>query len=135
MIRYALLVLVLIGAWFVGSPGALAQTSKTGRADFMSREKKVMLWDWYRSSGFECIHRHEGAWRDAGAPYWGGFQMGWTFMDAYGRHYGKHIRYLRRYGTANHWPVVLQIHAAKHGAQGQGIRTAWPNTSVTCGLR
>ena len=26
-------------------------------------------------SAWECIHRYEGAWKDGGAPYWGGLQM------------------------------------------------------------
>jgi hypothetical protein len=44
---------------------------------------------------WRCIHRHEGSWRDPGAPYYGGLQMDLAFQRAYGR------RLLRRKGTAN----------------------------------
>ena len=28
-----------------------------------------------------CIKSHEGSWQDSGAPYWGGLQMDWSFMQ------------------------------------------------------
>ena len=134
MIRYALLVLVLIGAWFVGSPGALAQTSKTGRADFMGREKKLELWHWYRTSGAECIGRHEGGWTsNTGNGFYGRFQANVQFYTGYGRHYGKHISYARRYGSADNWPRVLQIHMALHGYNARGWYP-WLYTARICGL-
>ena len=103
-------------------------------APVLKKEKREMLWDWYRASGLKCIGEHEGAWTDDGYPYWGRFQMGMPFQAAYGRHYGKGISYLRRFGTADQWTKTLQIHAAKHGWYGQGKYTAWPLTSRECGL-
>jgi hypothetical protein len=77
---------------------------------------------------FICIHRHEGAWNDAGAPYYGGLQMDWSFMSAYGG------EYLRAFGTADHWPPGLQIAVAIRGyLAGRGF-APWPVSSRRCGL-
>jgi hypothetical protein len=74
-----------------------------------------------------CIHSHEGSWRDPGAPYYGGLQMDWNFMQAYGP------KFLRRWGTADHWPVWAQLKAGVRGVRARGY-TPWPNTARMCGL-
>ncbi len=81
-----------------------------------------------------CIHRYEGSWTDSGAPYWGGLQMDYGFMSTYGP------EFLKRWGTADHWPPSVQILVARrardgyagYGARGYG---PWPNTAALCGLR
>ena len=75
----------------------------------------------------ECVHRHEGSWRDPGAPYWGGMQMDWDFMATYGPWA------LRHYGPANNWPRWLQLHVAFKGWKARGW-WPWPNTARYCGL-
>jgi hypothetical protein len=74
-----------------------------------------------------CVHRGEGAWTDTGAPYWGGLQMDRSFMAAYGRSF-----YLR-WGTADRWPPVAQLHAAYRAWRVRGWEP-WPNTARACGL-
>jgi hypothetical protein len=76
---------------------------------------------------FECVHRNEGAWDDAGAPYYGGLQMGAPFERAYGP------EFLRRWGHADRWPVWAQLLAAERGRRAGGWRH-WPNTARECGL-
>jgi hypothetical protein len=77
---------------------------------------------------FGCIHRHEGAWNDPRAPYWGGLQMDLAFQQHYGR------EYLRAFGTADRWPPALQIAVAiKAYLSGRGF-APWPNTARLCGL-
>lgn len=84
------------------------------------------IWAW------SCIHRHEGSWNDHGAPYWGGLQMDYGFQMTYGR------EFLRRWGTADHWPVWAQIVAARrardgyHGYRARGY-SPW-STARRCGL-
>jgi hypothetical protein len=86
-----------------------------------------------RLSRFEawvCIHHHEGAWNDAGDPYWGGLQMDRGFMLAYGgdmirRHHG---------GLANTWTPAEQIIVAERAYKARGF-APWPETSRSCGLR
>jgi hypothetical protein len=79
-------------------------------------------WDWL------CIHRYEGAWNDPGAPYYGGLQMDWGFMHAYGN------SLLRSKGTADHWTPLEQMWVAEKALQaGRGFYP-WPNTARMCGL-
>lgn len=80
-----------------------------------------------------CIHRYEGSWTDPNAPYWGGLQMDYGFQDTYGH------EYLKRWGTADHWPVWAQITAARRARDGYGGYGPrgygpWPNTARICGL-
>lgn len=75
-----------------------------------------------------CIHTHEGSWHDRGAPYWGGLQMDYSFQRAYG------WRYLRRWGTADHWPAWAQIDAGIRGAYARHGFNPWPQTARMCGL-
>jgi hypothetical protein len=78
--------------------------------------------------GFMCIHRFEGSWTDPGAPYYGGLQMDWTFMNTYGSDY------LRAWGTADHWPPAVQIAVAMRAyLSGRGFYP-WPTSARLCGL-
>lgn len=80
------------------------------------------------SSDWACIHRFEGAWNaHTGNGYYGGLQMDWGFMRSYGR------EFLRRWGTADHWPVWAQVTAANRARRVRGY-TPWPNTARMCGL-
>jgi hypothetical protein len=75
-----------------------------------------------------CIHRYEGAWKDRGAPYYGGLQMDIVFQ----RHYGRTL--LRRKGTADHWTPLEQMWVAEKAYRsGRGFYP-WPNTARYCGL-
>ena len=79
-------------------------------------------------SAWLCIHRYEGAWSDGAGPYYGGLQMDWGFMRAYG------ARFLRLKGTANHWTPLEQMWTAEHALRaGRGFYP-WPNTARLCGL-
>jgi hypothetical protein len=80
-----------------------------------------------RQWAWECIHRYEGAWNDPNAPYWGGLQMDMNFMRAYGG------EFLRRWGTADHWPPGAQMLAADRAWRVRGFNP-WPNTARMCGL-
>jgi len=75
-----------------------------------------------------CIHHYEGAWNDPNAPYYGGLQMDWSFMQAYGP------TLLRTKGTADHWTPLEQIWVAERAFEsGRGFYP-WPNTARWCGL-
>jgi hypothetical protein len=79
-------------------------------------------------SAWACIHRYEGAWGDAGDPYWGGLQMDRGFMEFYAP---KHL--LRR-GWANRWSPLEQMWVAERAYRGGRGFYAWPNTARICGL-
>jgi hypothetical protein len=75
-----------------------------------------------------CIHRYEGAWTEAGPPYYGGLQMDLGFQRTYGR------ALLASKGTANNWTPLEQIWVAERAFQaGRGF-WPWPNTARFCGL-
>jgi hypothetical protein len=75
-----------------------------------------------------CIHHYEGSWTDPNAPYYGGLQMDWSFMQAYGP------TLLRTKGTADHWTPLEQIWVAERAYEsGRGFYP-WPNTARWCGL-
>lgn len=74
-----------------------------------------------------CIHSHEGSWKDANDPYWGGLQMDRDFMRAYAP---KHL--LRR-GWANTWTPIEQMWVAENAYRSRGF-SPWPNTARYCGL-
>ena len=76
-----------------------------------------------------CIHRYEGAWNaNTGNGYYGGLQMDWSFMSAYGGWY------LRHYGTADRWSPATQINVAIRAYRsGRGF-SPWPTTRHYCGL-
>lgn len=81
----------------------------------------------YVTQGLLCIHHYEGAWNDRGAPYYGGLQMDYSFQWTYGR------AFLRRWGTADHWPIWAQLQAGRNGYRARGW-WPWPNTAHMCGL-
>jgi hypothetical protein len=75
-----------------------------------------------------CIHSGEGSWTDPNAPYWGGMQMDMSFQRAYGP------EFLRAYGTADNWPVSVQIAVSIRAMlSGRGYYP-WPNTARDCNL-
>lgn len=83
-------------------------------------------------SGLLCIHGGEGAWNAIGyvhgvATYYGGLQMDMNFQAAYGS------EFLKRWGTANNWPVWAQLQAGVRGVAARGY-APWPNTARDCGL-
>ncbi len=79
-------------------------------------------------AAWRCIQRHEGAWSDPNAPYYGGLQMDIGFQRAYGR------RLLRRKGTADNWTPLEQMWVAERAYRsGRGFYP-WPNTARACGL-
>ena len=81
------------------------------------------------AASFMCIHHYEGAWNaNTGNGYYGGLQMDLTFQGNYG------ADFLRRWGTADTWPVWAQLQAAVRAYQsGRGFYP-WPNTARACGL-
>jgi hypothetical protein len=77
---------------------------------------------------WRCLQRHEGSWRDANDPYWGGLQMDRSFMLA---HAPAHL--LRR-GWANRWSPIEQMWVAERAHRsGRGFHP-WPHTAPVCGL-
>lgn len=75
-----------------------------------------------------CIHSYEGSWTDPDAPYYGGLQMDWSFMQSYGP------TLLATKGTANNWTILEQMWVAERAYQsGRGFYP-WPNTARMCGL-
>src|SRR6266498_647950 len=66
-----------------------------------------------------CIHSHEGAWDDPNPPYFGGLQMGYGFMEAYGG-----SLYADK-GTADHWTVDEQIGVAENAWAKNGYHLGW----------
>ena len=72
--------------------------------------------------------RHEGAWNDPNAPYYGGLQMDLSFQRTYGP------RLLRRKGTADHWTPVEQMWVAERAHRSGRGYYPWPNTARYCGL-
>jgi hypothetical protein len=96
----------------------------TARANTVQRlaQHPPRLKDWL------CIHHYEGAWNDPNAPYYGGLQMDWSFMQAYGP------GLLKTKGTADHWTPLEQIWVAERAYEsGRGFYP-WPNTARWCGL-
>jgi hypothetical protein len=77
---------------------------------------------------WRCLQRHEGSWKDANDPYWGGLQMDRTFMRQYAP------PHLLRRGWANTWSPVEQMWVAERALRaGRGFYP-WPNTGRMCGL-
>lgn len=117
-------VIVIVAAFCVAF--MLAASTASASADPVTR-------------GLLCIHNYEGSWTDSGAPYWGGLQMDLSFQGTYGykyvRVFGKiiKIRFLDLWGTADHWPIKAQLHAARNAYRVRGW-WPWPNTARFCGL-
>src|SRR5262249_52349889 len=81
-----------------------------------------------RREAWLCIHRHEGAWNDPDAPYYGGLQMDLGFQRSYAP------ELLARKGTADRWTPLEQIWVAERAYRsGRGFYP-WPNTARSCGL-
>jgi hypothetical protein len=110
------------------------------RPDLAHPERSYMVWSgrlvrarkaYHRPphrSAWMCIHHFEGAWTDSGAPYYGGLQMDWAFMSAYG------TRFLRLKGPAGNWTPIEQMWVAERAYRaGRGFYP-WPNTARMCGL-
>ncbi len=96
-------------------------TSRAKQAQFAAQHPP-RLKDWL------CIHHYEGSWTDPNAPYYGGLQMDWSFMSAYGG------TLLHTKGTADHWTPLEQIWVAERAYEsGRGFYP-WPNTARWCGL-
>jgi hypothetical protein len=79
-------------------------------------------------SGWLCIHRYEGSWRDSGDPYWGGLQMDRGFMARYAP------GYLLRRGYADSWTPLEQMWVAERAYRGGRGFYPWPSTARMCGL-
>jgi hypothetical protein len=94
-----------------------------------ARSLRARFERWYRETyaRWRCIHRHEGSWTDPNAPYYGGLQMDLAFQRAHGP------EYLRRWGTADRWPVWAQLRTAERARRTRGFHP-WPNTARACGL-
>jgi hypothetical protein len=79
-------------------------------------------------NAFLCIHRYEGSWWDSGSPFWGGLQMDRDFQQTYASWA------VAAFGTADHWPISVQIATAIRAyVSGRGFYP-WPNTARYCGL-
>jgi hypothetical protein len=78
---------------------------------------------------FLCIKSFEGAWRsNTGNGYYGGMQMDMSFQRSYGP------EFLRAWGTADNWPISVQLAVAMRAyLSGRGFYP-WPNTARFCGL-
>lgn len=77
---------------------------------------------------FLCIHSYEGSWSDPSAPYFGGVQMDVSFQRSYAPWA------LAAFGTADHWPVSVQLATAIRAyTAGRGFYP-WPRTARACGL-
>lgn len=100
----------------------LAALALTGAANAAPRYDQLVR-------GFTCIHRYEGSWTaNTGNGFYGGLQMNWDFMRAYGN------EYLRAWGPAHNWPPSIQIAVAIRAyLSGRGFYP-WPNTARRCGL-
>jgi hypothetical protein len=79
-------------------------------------------------SGWLCIHRYEGSWRDSDEPYWGGLQMDRGFMQTYAP------RVLLRRGWANRWTALEQMWVAERAHRSGRGYWPWPSTARFCGL-
>lgn len=81
---------------------------------------------------FLCIYNYEnggyGWTANTGNGYYGGLQMDREFQATYGP------EFVKAFGTANNWPVSVQIAVAIRAyLSGRGFHP-WPNTARSCGL-
>jgi hypothetical protein len=75
--------------------------------------------------GWLCIHSREGAWNDPNAPYYGGLQMSYNWMNAVPG------------GDAGKLPAMQQMWiaervSAQHGFSYSWMKGQWPNTYPPC---
>lgn len=114
-----------------GTPGEtlrLWQARSARAALIVARHAQTEPPHWLRHA-FLCIHRYEAAWNaNTGNGYYGGLQMDVGFQARYGHDF------LRRWGTADRWPVWAQLQTAfRAHRSGRGF-WPWPNTARACGL-
>lgn len=81
---------------------------------------------------FLCLRSHEASWTGTdsatGRTYFGGLQMDRTFQRTYGG------EFYRAFGTADRWPISVQIAVGIRAyLAGRGFGP-WPNTRRACGL-
>ena len=105
--------------WLADRWRARARIARAGNAAFFRR----LYAKW------ACIHGGEGAWNsNTGNGYYGGLQMDISFQRSYNG------RAVRRYGTADKWPIREQLIAAERAYKsGRGFYP-WPATARACGL-
>jgi hypothetical protein len=102
-------------AWLAIIRRELAET----RAQLRPRYAVPAWW----LTGALCVHRGEsGNWAIENPPYSGGMQMDSAFQSNYG------AEFVRRWGSAGHWPPSVQLFVAYRGWLRQGWG-AWPNTA------
>ena len=95
-----------------------------------ARQSRRLFYRWFKATyeKWECIHSHEGSWTDPNAPFYGGLQMDLQFQRSHGP------QWLKKWGTADHWPIWAQLRAAEDAHDsGRGFHP-WPNTARYCGL-
>jgi hypothetical protein len=78
-----------------------------------------------------CIHGYEGSWTDPDPPYFGGLQMSYGFMEAYGG-----SLYAEK-GTADNWTSDEQIGVAENAWAINGyylgwLYSQWPISGPNC---
>jgi hypothetical protein len=84
-------------------------------------------------SAWLCLYVHERhashGWRtNTGNGFYGGLQMDWSFMRAYGP------RLLQAKGTADRWTALEQMWVGERALRaGRGFHP-WPNSGRACGL-
>ena len=112
----------LLRAWELRAASATAAVS--GHAT-----RVMLIGPQWLTEAFLCIHRYEAGWQaDTGNGYYGGMQMDAAFMRRYG------ADFVRRWGTADRWPVWAQLEASVRAYRsGRGFRP-WPSTARVCGL-
>jgi hypothetical protein len=123
------LTLTIVVALIAVGVAAIGQTAQASTKHYTFVER-----------GLLCIHGYEGSWIDPDYPYWGGLQMDMNFQRAYGWiRVAKHtshvhkIYFLRKWGTADNWPIWAQMLAGKHAYSVRGWGP-WPKTAHLCGL-
>jgi hypothetical protein len=98
----------------------LGQSTHSARHRTLARHPRI-------AHNLRCIHRYEGRWDDPYSPYWGGLQMDLTFQQTYGP------SFLRRWGTADHWPPWAQLTAGVRAVLVRGY-SPWPVSRTYCGV-
>lgn len=84
-----------------------------------------------------CIHKYEGAWTsNTGNGYYGGLQMNWDFMSAYGPPvlgFKTAEAMFAAKGTADKWTPAEQMAVAEYARKSRGYGP-WPTTGRMCHL-
>jgi len=105
----------------------IRQAADLARARARGERRAFERWFRVTYAKWSCVHSREGRWNDPGSPYYGGLQFDLNYQRAYGR------EHLRRWGTADRWPIWAQLVAAERGWRERGWHP-WPNTARACGL-